>query len=155
MSKISKIASARIKKISGGKDPKKTIEEFMHRRGFNPEECLQQRTKQMIQWLLPLEEDEDLEVTLEGTNRAIDTTLYVGVNVMSVPLGDVQKFTYAALLVADTLIGAKLSIVNYDLVLSVTTYASDLSVEDVEFYYEIINRQKSIVIDAISDELDL
>ena len=74
---------------------------------------------------------------------------------MSVPLGDVQKFTYAALLVADTLIGAKLSIVNYDLVLSVTTYASDLSVEDVEFYYEIINRQKSIVIDAISDELDL
>ena len=155
MSKISKIASARIKKISGGKDPKKTIEEFMLRRGFNPEECLQQRTKQMIQWLLPLEEDEDLEVTLEGTNRAIDTTLYVGVNVMSVPLGDVQKFTYAALLVADTLIGAKLSIVNYDLVLSVTTYASDLSVEDVEFYYEIINRQKSMVIDAISDELDL
>ena len=155
MSKIRKIASARIKKISGGKDPNKIIEEFMVRRGFNPEECLQQRTKQMVQWLLPLEEDEDLEVTLEGTNRAIDTTLYVGVNVMSVPLADVQKFTYAALLVADTLIGAKLSIVNYDLVLSITTYASDLSVEDVEFYYEIINRQKSIIIDAISDELDL
>ena len=155
MSKISKIASARIKKISGGKEPTKIIEEFMNRRGFNPQECLQQRTKQMIQWLLPIEEDEDLEVTLEGTNRSIDTTLYVGVNVMAVPLGDVQKFTYAALLVADTLIGAKLSIVNYDLVLSVTTYASDLSVEDVEFYYEIINRQKSIVIDAISDELDL
>ncbi len=154
MSKIRKIASARIKKISGGKEPTKIIEEFMHRRGFNPEDCLQQRTNQMIQWLLPLDEDEDLEVTLEGTNRAIETTLYIGVNVMPVPLGDVQKFTYAALLVADTLIGAKLSIVNYDLVLSITTYANDLSVEDVEFYYEIINRQKSAVIDVISDELE-
>jgi len=154
MSKIRKIASARIKKISGGKEPTKIIEEFMHRRGFNPEDCLQQRTNQMIQWLLPLDEDEDLEVTLEGTNRAIETTLYIGVNVMSVPLADIQKFTYAALLVADTLIGAKLSIVNYDLVLSITTYANDLSVEDVEFYYEIINRQKSAVIDVISDELE-
>ena len=73
---------------------------------------------------------------------------------MPVPLLEVQKFTYAALLVADTLIGAKLSIVNYDLVLSITTYAGDLSVEDVEFFYEIINRQKAAVIDAISDELE-
>lgn len=154
MSKIRKIASARIKKISGGKEPVKVLEEFMSRRGFNPQDCLQQRTNQMVQWLLPLDEDEDLEVTLEGKNRSIDSTLYVGVNVMSIPIAEAQKFTYAALLVADTLIGAKLSIVNYDLVLSITTYASDLSVEDVEFYYEIINRQKSAVIDAITDELE-
>lgn len=154
MGKIRRIGStAKIKKITGGKDPTKIIEEFMLRRGFDPAECLQQRTNQLVQWLLPLNDTEDLEITLEGLHRPVETTLYIGVNVMSVPLRDTAKFTYAALLVADTLIGAKLSVVNYDLVLSVTTYTSDFSVEEVEFYFEMITRQKTTVIDAITDEV--
>ena len=154
MGKIRRIGStAKIKKITGGEDPTKIIEEFMLRRGFDPAECLQQRTNQLVQWLLPLNDTEDLEITLEGLHRPVETTLYIGVNVMSVPLRDTAKFTYAALLVADTLIGAKLSVVNYDLVLSVTTYTSDFSVEEVEFYFEMITRQKTTVIDAITDEV--
>lgn len=153
MTKIRKLAPARIKKITGGKDPTRLVEEFMIRRGFDPEECLQQRTSQTAQWLVPLGDDEDLEITLEGLNRPIESTLYMGVNVLSVPVKDTAKFLAAALIVADTLVGAKLSIVNYDLVLSVTVYTANMGVEEVDYYYELITRQKSFVQESIGEEL--
>ena len=60
---------------------------------------------------------------------------------------------HAALTVSDTLIGAKLSLVNYDLVLSVTSYTANMSVDDIDYYYEIITRQKLGVRDAIENEM--
>lgn len=154
MSKVKKLGPAKIRKITGGKDPARVVEEFMARRGFDPEECLQQRTADLAQWLVPLGDEEDLEITLEGLNRPPETTLYMGVNVLSVPLRDVQRVLYAALTVADTLIGAKLSLVNYDVVLSVTAYTSNMGVDEIDYYYELITRQKSTVHDAINDELN-
>jgi hypothetical protein len=155
MGKISRITPTRIRKISGGKEPSKLVEEFMLRRGFDPSDCLQQRTSQLSQWLIPLTEDEDLEITLEGLNRHPETTLYMGVNVLTVPLRDCNRFLYAALAIADTLIGAKLSLVNYDLVLSVTAYTANVGIEDIDYFFELITRQKSAVIDAINDELSI
>lgn len=125
----------------------------MVRRGFNPEECLQQRTADLTQWLVPLTEEEDLEITLEGLTRFPETTLYMGVNVLSVPLADANKVLVAALTVADTLIGAKLSLVNYDLVLSVTVYTANMGVDEVDYFYELITRQKSGIHEAITEEL--
>ena len=153
MSKVRKIAPARIRKITGGKDPTRLVEEFMIRRGFNPDECLQQRTSDLAQWLVPLSDDEDLEITLEGLNRPPETTLYMGVNVVAVPLADSARVLVAALTVADTLIGAKLSLVNYDLVLSVTVYTANMGVDEVDSFYELISRQKVGVQEAISEEL--
>lgn len=154
MGKISRITPTRIRKISGGKEPAKLVEEFMLRRGFDPDDCLQQRTTQLSQWLVPLTDDEDLEITLEGINRHPETTLYMGVNVVTVPLRDCHKFLYAALSIADTLIGAKLSLVNYDLVLSVTAYTANVGIEDIDYFFELITRQKSAVIEAMNDELN-
>lgn len=153
MSKVRKIAPARIRKITGGKDPSRLVEEFMLRRGFDPEECLQQRTADLSQWLVPLKEEEDLEITLEGLNRPPESTLYMGVNVLGVPIKDTQRFLYAALAIADTLIGAKLSVVNYDLVLSVTCYTANVGVDDIDYYYELITRQKSGIQEAITEEM--
>ena len=102
MGKVRKITPARIRKISGGKEPSRLVEEFMLRRGFNPDECVQQKTLQLSQWLIPLSDEEDLEITLEGLNRHPETTLYMGVNVMTVSIRDYSKFLYAALAVADT-----------------------------------------------------
>ncbi len=154
MSKIRKITPTRIRKITGGKDPSRLIEELMVRRGFDPEECLQQRTSDLSQWLIPLKEEEDLEITLEGLSRPPETTLYMGVNVLAVPLRDTQRFLYAALTVADTLIGAKLSVVNYDLVLSVTVYTANMDVDDIDYYYELITRQKMGIQEAILEEFN-
>ena len=152
MNKISRIAPAKIRKIAGGKDPVKTIQDFLSRRAFDPEHCLQQQNPQLAQWLVPLSDEEDLEITLEGLHRPMETTLYMGVNVVAVPLRDTAKVLHAALTVADTLIGAKLSLVNYDIVLSVTAYADNLSAEEADYLFELITRQKSAVFEAISEE---
>ncbi len=154
MTKVRKISPARIRKITGGKDPARLIEAFMVRRGFDPEECLQQRTSDLAQWLVPLSEEEDLEITLEGLNRPPETTLYMGVNVVSVPLRNSQQVLFAALSVADTLIGAKLSLVNYDIVLSITSYTGNMRVDDIDYFYELITRQKSVVLDAINEDVN-
>lgn len=153
MTKVKKIGPARIRKITGGKDPTRIVEEFMVRRGFDPEECLHQRTSDLAQWLVPLNDDEDLEITLEGLHRPLETTLYMGINVLAVPLRDTQAVLHAALTVADTLIAAKLSLVNYDIVLSVTVYTGNMGVDEIDYYYELVSRQKSVVQDAISDEI--
>ncbi len=155
MGKVKKIIPARIRKITGGKDPTRIVEEFMLRRGFDPEECLQQRSQEIAQWLVPLSEEEDMEITLEGLNRPPETTLYIGVNVLPVPLIDSNAFFCTALSVADTLIGAKLSLVNYDLVLSVTAYIANMGVDDIDYYFELITRQKVGVQEAISQEMGL
>jgi hypothetical protein len=153
-SKIRKIAPARIRKISGGKDPTRLIEEFLVRRGFDPDECLQQRTSDNATWSITLAEEEELEITLEGLPRPLETTMYMGLNVCGVPLIDTANFLQAALVIADTLIGAKLSVVNYDLVLSVTVYTENMGPDMVDYYYELITRQKHAVYDSIMEEME-
>lgn len=153
-SKIRKISQARIRKIAGGKDPTRLVEEFLVRRGFDPDECLQQRTNDNSTWSVPISEEEELEITLEGIPRPLETTVYMGVNVCGVPLKDTANFLQASLLVADTLIGAKLSIVNYDLVISVTVYTENMGTDMVDYYYELLTRQKNVVYDAITEEME-
>ncbi len=154
MSKIRKISSAKIRKIQGGKDPTKLVEDFLVRRGYDPEECLQQRTSDIATWSVSISDEEELELTLEGVPRPLETTLYMGLNVCGVPLKNTDNFLQAALLVADTLIGAKLSVVNYDLVLSVTVYTENMGGDMIDYYYELISRQKSVVYDAIMEEME-
>lgn len=152
MAKVRKISSARIKKLSGGKAPSRIVEEFLTKRGFSSSECLQQQTSEIATWSVPLSDEEELELTLEGLNRPTETTLYMGVNIMAVPMKTCSQTLIAALTVADTLIGAKLSLVNYDLVLSVTQYTSEIGVDDIDYCFELISRQKSVVCDAIIEE---
>jgi len=154
MGKIKKISSAKIRKLTGGKDPVRFVEEFMIRRGFDPEQCLQQRTLENIQWLVPLSQDEELEITLDKLNRTQDCSLYMGVNVLSVELRDFNKFLTACLIVADKLVGTKLSLVNYDLVISVSEYASTINADDIDYFYELITKQKSTVTEAVLDDLE-
>ncbi|MCB0360625.1 MAG: hypothetical protein KDD44_13350 [Bdellovibrionales bacterium] len=153
MAKVKKIGTSRIRKITGGKEPLRMVEEFMIRRGFDPAECLQQRTSDIASWAVPVGEDEELEVSLEGMNRPPETTLYMGVNIMSVPIRECHQVVTASLTVADTLIGAKLSLVNYDIVLSITNYTANMSVNEIDYMYELIYMQKPGVLEAIHEEL--
>ena len=152
MGKVRKINRSRIKKITGGKDPTRVVEEFMVRRGLDPDECLAQRTSDISTWSVTLSDEEELEITLEGVRRPAECTLYMGVNVLSVPIRDSASVLAAALTVADTIIGAKLSLVNHDLVLSVTMYTANIGVEEVDYFYELLTRQKSTIRDAILEE---
>jgi len=153
-SKIRKISQAKIRKLPGGRDPARNIEEFLLRRGFDPEECLHLRTNEISTWSVPLNEEEELELTLESLGRPAETTLYIGLNVCGVPLKGTADFLAAALTVADTLVGTKLSLVNYDLVISVTVYTENLSGESIDYYYELITRQKNSAYELIMEEAE-
>lgn len=153
MAKIKKMVPTRIRKITGGKDPTRLVEEFMIRRGFDPDECLQQRTSDIATWSVPLKEEEELEITLEGLGIPAETTLYMGLNVFAVPIRDCQRLVVTALTLADSLIGVKLSLVNYDLVLSVTVYTANMAADELDYFYELITRQRTIVQDTLNEEL--
>lgn len=153
MAKIKKLVPPRVKKISGGKDPTKLVESFMMRRGFDPSECLQQRTADIASWSIMLSDEEELEISLEGLRHPPETTLYMGINVYSVPIADCHNVLAAALTVADTLIGAKLSLVNYDLVLSVSVYTANMRPDEIDYIYELITVQRPGVQEAITEEL--
>ena len=153
MAKVKKIGTGKIRKIQGGKEPLRLVEDFMIRRGFDPAESVQQRTSDIAAWSVPLNEEEELEISLEGLSRPPETTLYMGVNIFQVPLINCSNVMAAALSVADTLIGAKISLVNYDLVLSITRYTANMSASEVDYMYELLTVQKPSVIEAINDEL--
>jgi hypothetical protein len=154
MGEVRKITPPTIRKLSGGKDPVRLVEEFLHRRGFNSEDCVEERTKDRIQWSVPLSDAEDLEITLEGIGRPPETTIYLGLNILSVPMKDAHRYLTTALIVADKLIGAKLSLVDYDIVLSVTAYAASIDMDELDYFYELILRQKQAVLDDITEELE-
>ncbi|MBL7663072.1 hypothetical protein JNK13_10020 [bacterium] len=153
MGKLKKLPSPKIRKITGGKEPAKLVEEFLVSRGFNPEECLQQRSADAASWSVPIAPEEELEISIEGLGRTNETTIYMGINIMTIPTKNFHNALVAALTVADTLIGAKLSLVNYDLVLSITSYANDIGAHDLDYLFELISKQKTHIYDALIDEI--
>lgn len=154
MGKIRQIVPTKIRKITGGKDPIRLVEELITRHGYDVQKCLQQKTNDVATWALASEDgEEEVEITLEGLSNPAETTIYIGVNIMEIPLFDCQNHLVSALTVADSLIGAKLSLVGYDLVLSVTIYTANIGAEEIDYYYELVTRQKEWVIEAIDEEL--
>ncbi|RMD84761.1 MAG: hypothetical protein D6808_06450 [Candidatus Dadabacteria bacterium] len=155
MSKIKRFASLQIHKITGGKDPVRLMEEFILKRGFVPEECQKDKSVENIRWMLPLSEEEELEILIEGLNNHSETTIYMGVNVAAVPIRDVYDVLAAALEIADGLVGIKVSLVGHFLVLSSSFSASGISLEDIEYNYQLIAAQKEWFKEALAEELDI
>ena len=71
MGKVRKFSAGNIRRITGGKDPVRIVDEFILRRGLDPEEVSQERNNDNYRWMLSLDEDEDLEVLLvTGSNTS-------------------------------------------------------------------------------------
>lgn len=153
MSKIKKFTGAHIKKLTGGKDPIRLVEEFIMRRGFDPDKCLRERTPDNVRWMIPLSEGEELEVLVEGLTRHPETTVYMGINVATIPVRGAYEMLAAALEIADGLVGIKVSLVGHYLVLSASLSAAGLNVEDLDYNFEIIGAQKVWFREALADEL--
>ena len=155
MGKVRSISSVKVRKLTGGKDPVKLVEDFIVRRGFDPQECCRDRGVENIRWVIPLQEGEDLEVLLEGINRPHETTIYMGVNVATVPLRGAQEVLVAALEIADGLVGIKVSLVGHFLIISASSSAAGLTLEELDYNYEIICAQKEWFRETLADELGL
>lgn len=151
--KAKKFAVVNIRKITGGKDPVRLVEEFIIRQGFEPEKCLQQKNADSARWMIPLGNDEELEVLAENLKTANDTTIYMGVNVLTVPIRGASDILVTALQIADALVGIKLSLVGHYLVLSASVSAAGISVDEIEYYYKLIQAQQEWFKEALSEEL--
>jgi hypothetical protein len=154
MGKIKKFASVQIKKITGGKDPARLIEDFIMRRGFDPEKCVKEKSADNIRWMVPMSEEEELEILIESLTKPTETTIYMGVNIIPVPLRGASEVLAAALEIADGLVGIKVSLVGHFLVLSSSFPTADISTEDLDYHYEMIAAQQSWFREALADELE-
>jgi hypothetical protein len=153
MGKLKKFAAINIRKITGGKDPVRLVEEFILRRGFDPDECLKEKTPDAARWMVSLGNGEDLEVLAEGLKVPAETTIYMGVNIAIVPVRGGTDMLIAALEIADGLVGIKVSLVGHFLVLSASMSAAGLSVDDLDYHFKLISAQQTWFREALADEM--
>jgi hypothetical protein len=155
MAKIKKLQSAKITSIPGGKDPFLLVEEFLTQKGYSPKTCLQLQNDKIATWSFLIDEEFELEITLENINVRTRTTIYLGVSLFAVPLKYTETILASALTVADCLIGTKISLVDYFLVLSVTHYAYNIAIEDLNYFFELLTTQREPIKTAILEGMKL
>jgi len=155
MSKIKKFAAVNIRKIVGGKDPLRLVEEFILRLGFDPDECSKEKTSDSARWMVSLPSSEDMEILVESIKKPSETTIYMGINVVTVPLRGANDLLVAALEIADGLVGIKVSLVGHYIVLSASLPAAGLSVEDLEYAHKLIAAQEPWFKQTLCDELGI
>lgn len=153
MGKIKKFTGLSVRKITGGKDPVHLVEDFIVRRGFDPSECKRERDADSARWMVNIGDGEELEVLIEGLKRPAETTIYMGINIATVPLRGAHDFVVAALEIADGLVGIKVSLVGHYLVLSASLGASGIGIDDIDYHYKLITAQQSWFREALADEL--
>jgi hypothetical protein len=153
MGKVKKFKALGIKKISGGKDPVNLVEEFILRRGFDPEECKRESSTDFVRWMLEIGDGEELEVLLESLKKPSSTTIYMGINILTVPLRGSYDILVSALKIADGLVGIKVSLVGHELVLSSSMAMADIALDDIDFYYRLITAQQTWFREELLTEL--
>ena len=153
MKKRKKFAILNIRKISGGKDPVRIVEDFIDGQSFEPEKCLQHKSNDNARWMLPISQHEELEILVENLRSPADTTIYMGVNVLAVPVRGSCDVLAAALQIADGLVGIKVSLVGHYLVLSSSLAAGGTTPEDLERNFTLITAQQQWFRDTLLQEL--
>lgn len=153
-SKIKKFATLNIHKITGGKDPFRLVEDLILRLGFDPSKCEGDKNADNARWMVSLGGNEELEILVEGLRKPQETTIYMGVNICTVPVRGAHEMLAAALEIADGLVGIKVSLVGHFLVLSASLGAAGVTVEDLEYNHKLIVAQKNWFRDALADELE-
>lgn len=153
MGKIKKLASINIRKITGGRDPVRIVEEFILKLGYDPDAVIKEDTADNKRWMLGLENDEELEILLESLKRPNEAILYMGVNAAVVEVRRAYDTLAAALEIADALVGIKVSLVGHYLVLSISLGASSITVDELDYYFKLIESQRTWFRTALENEL--
>jgi hypothetical protein len=151
---MKKFAVLNIRKITGGRDPLRIVQDFISRRGFNPQECLKEETQDLSRWMFVLRGVTELEVLVEGVRKPAETTIYMGVNIITVPIRGAGEILAAALEIADGLVGIKVSLVGHYLVLSASLSAAGVTVDDLEYHLKLIEAQESWFRSSLATELE-
>ena len=153
MGKIRKFAELNIRKITGGKDPLRVVEEFILKKGFDPEKCQREKSADHARWMVALKENEELEILIEGLKKSSETTVYMGINIFTVPIRSAADVLATALQIADGLVGIKVSLVGHYLVLSSTLAAAGVTVDELDYNLRLIDAQQVWFRDMLVQEL--
>jgi len=155
MSKVKKFNPLSIRSMSGGKDPKKLVEDFITRIGFDAEDARKEKSADSVRWMVPLKEGQDLEILAENIKLPHETTIYMGINAVTVPIKGSFEMIASALELADGLVGIKISLVGHFIVLSATLGAQAASVEELEYHFKLICAQLPWFRQSLADDLGL
>ena len=153
MGKIRKFAELNIRKIVGGKDPVRVVEDFIVRRGFEPSKCLKEKDLDQTRWMIRIKDEEDLEILIESARKPQETMIYMGVNIITIPIRGAHDVLAAALEIADGLVGIKVSLVGHYLVLSASMSAQGVTIDDLDYNFRLIEAQQTWFRDALATEL--
>lgn len=153
MGKIRKFAELNIRKIVGGKDPVRVVEDFIVRRGFEPGKCLKEKDLDQTRWMIRIKDEEELEILIESARKPQETTIYMGVNIITVPIRGAQDVLAAALEIADGLVGIKVSLVGHYLVLSASMSAQGVTIDELDYNFRLMEAQQTWFRDALASEL--
>jgi hypothetical protein len=143
MSTHKKFSGISIRKITGGKDPTRIIQDMIVSLDFDPKECEKSKTADGGRWVIPISDSQELEILADGLKNVQTGTVYLGLNICLVPLRDAHALLTVALELADGLVGIKVSLVGHSLILSATLGASGLTLDELEYHYKLITAQES------------
>lgn len=152
MGKIRRFDTSVLGEMLIGKDAVKIVRHFLQKKGFDPDKTLKEQTPNSCRWMITVEKGCDMEVYLDKLKTPAKATLYMGINILPVPIRHSLDFLVTAMEIADGLIGVKLGLVGYFIILSVGIGAERITFEEIEYSYKLILAQKDWVRDEILDE---
>ena len=152
MSKIKKF-NPLIRSVSGGKDPVRLVEDFILKIGFDPQDSAKERSPESARWMVTTGEGSDLEILIENMKVPHETTIYLGINTVTVPIRNSFDMLASALQIADGLVGIKVSLVGHFLVLSASLGAQAASVEELDYHFKLICAQQPWFRSTLADEM--
>lgn len=155
MSKIKKFSGLKVTKTSGGKDPIRLVSDFILNKGFDPEECLEETTSTARRWMLEVDDERSIEILLEDINKPQETTIYMGVNVATVPVKGLSDFLATVLEVADGLIGVKISLVGHFIVMSNSAGIANCTIDDLDWQFMLVMEQIPWFTNTLASELGI
>jgi hypothetical protein len=154
MGNVKKFSLINFKKVQGGKDPVKLINEFISETGYHPEKCITENSSDLKRWMVAFGDERELEILLEHLAKPAETSIYLGINVATVPIRGALDVLVSALEIADGLIGVKISLVGHYLVLSSSFAATSISsYEDIQYNYQLLVQQEVWFKEALMKEL--
>jgi hypothetical protein len=103
--------------------------------------------------MMLVRENEELEILLEGIKKPSETTIYMGINIVTVPIRSSSDVLAAALEIADGLVGIKVSLVGHYLVLSSSLGASGVTVDELDYNFRLIEAQEGWFRETLAAEL--
>lgn len=139
-----------IEKLTGGKDPRRMVNDFIVKRGFDPDEC---RKGDAHRWVLPSGDEDEVEILLEDPDDADLASLYIGMPISAVPLDQVNETLISALRLADGLVEAKISLVGHYLILSGAYPLVLIRGDDLDYMYRLLIDQRQWLREQLCEEL--